>query len=162
MLVKDIMTENVIAANTWNTVKEAADTMLKFNIGGLPIIDEDRNLVGILTETDFIGSKVNVPHAMVSLTKLLGQTHYKADITEVFDRSKDYAIERVMTKKVYSLSPETTLSDANEVMVRNKISRLPVIKNNKLVGIITKRDILKKFARRMASEVNSSLELAPT
>jgi CBS domain-containing protein len=156
MLVKDIMTTNVIAANPWNTVEEAAQAMLEYNIGGLPIIDENRNLVGILTETDFIGTKVNVPHAMVSLTKLLGQTHYKADINDIFDKTRDFALERVMTKRVYSLSPEATLSEANEAMVRNRVSRLPIVKNNKLLGIITKRDIMKKFAKKFVQQEASN------
>ncbi|WP_127716900.1 CBS domain-containing protein [Halobacteriovorax sp. HLS] len=151
MQVKEIMTKNVIAAYPWSTVKEAAKIMLDNNIGGLPIIDEEQNIVGILTESDFIGRKVNVPHAMVSLTKLLGQTHYKADIESIFNKAKNFKVENVMNKKIFSLPPTASLSDANESMVRNKVSRLPIINNGKLVGIITKRDILRNFSGALLS-----------
>jgi CBS domain-containing protein len=162
MLVKDIMTKNVISSNPWLTVEDAALAMLENNIGGLPIIDEEKNLVGILTESDFIGKKVNVPHAMVSLTKLLGQTHYKADIEDVFSRAKGFKIDRVMTSRVFSLSPSATLTDANEAMVRNNVSRLPVVEDKKLVGIITKRDILKNFSYAITGHQAETSALAPS
>lgn len=162
MLVKDIMTKNVISSHPWLTVQDAAMTMLENDIGGLPIIDKDENLVGMLTESDFIGKKVNVPHAMVSLTKLLGQTHYKADIQEIFSRAKGFKIEKVMTSRVYSLSPDATLTDANEAMVRNRVSRLPIVKDNKLLGIITKRDILKNFSFALSGHQAETSALAPS
>ena len=162
MLVKDIMTKNVISSNPWLTVEDAALSMLDNNIGGLPIIDKERNLVGIITESDFIGKKINVPHAMVSLTKLLGQTHYKADIEEVFARAKGFKIDKVMTSRVHSLSPDASLTDANEAMIRNKVSRLPVVKDNKLMGIITKRDILKNFSYALTDHQAETSALTPS
>ncbi len=65
-----------------------------------------------------------------------------------------------MTRKVYSLSPDATLSEANEAMVRNKVSRVPIVKNNKLLGIVTKRDILKNFAKSIVPDLPTSFSSA--
>ncbi|OIQ20960.1 MAG: hypothetical protein BM556_03180 [Bacteriovorax sp. MedPE-SWde] len=154
MKISDVMTRKPVTAGPLCTVEEVAALLLEHNVGGVPIIDNDNNLIGILTESDFIGRRVNVPHAMVSLTKLLGETHYNADVLEVFDRAKSLSVEKVMTRKVITMSPDSSLTDANQAMVTNNVSRLPIVKNGKLVGIITKRDILKVFASSFSSSHN--------
>ena len=82
------MTKNVISCKQDQTVADAANLMIEKNLGGLPIVDNEGNLVGVITESDFIGKKVDVPHALVSLTQLLGQTHYKGTVEEIFEKAK--------------------------------------------------------------------------
>jgi len=146
MKINDIMTKGVISVKATESVAMAAKTMLDNDIGGLPVIDEQNNLVGMITESDFIGKKVDIPHAMVSMTQLLGQTHYNADILQVFDKCKNTSVQDVMSKKLYTLSSSATLTDANYLLLSNEISRIPIVDDNKLVGIVTKRDILKVFS----------------
>ena len=141
------MTKNVISCKQDQTVADAANLMIEKNLGGLPIVDNEGNLVGVITESDFIGKKVDVPHALVSLTQLLGQTHYKGTVEEIFEKAKGSKLADVMTSDPHTIEQDADLSVASSLMLKNNVSRLPVVQDGKLVGIITKRDILKSFAK---------------
>jgi len=156
MKVKDIMTEDVKFMKADETVAKAANIMLDNNIGGLPVLDDKRNVIGMITESDFIGRKVNIPHAMVSLTQLLGQVQYNVDLIDVFSKAKEISVTNVMSKKVLTISPEASLSDASRLLVDNEISRVPVVQAGSLVGIVTKRDILSCF-RAVQTETQQGL-----
>ncbi len=147
MLVKEVMTTNVISCKYNQTVSDAAHKMLENRVGGLPIVDEEDHLVGIITESDFVGKKVDVPHALVSLTKLLGETFHYTDIEEIFRKSKHKLLDNVMTKPPYSTTPNASITDVENIMIKKHIHRLPVVDNGKLVGIITRRDILRSFTK---------------
>jgi CBS domain-containing protein len=147
MGVSKFMTKDVISCNQNQTVADAAKVMIDKNIGGLPIVDDEGNLVGMITESDFVGKKVDVPHAMVSLTQLLGQTHYKGTVEEIFEKAKSSLLKDVMTTDPQTIDLPADLSVASSLMLKSNVSRLPVVDNGKLVGIITKRDILKSFAK---------------
>ncbi|WP_127717884.1 CBS domain-containing protein [Halobacteriovorax sp. HLS] len=147
MSVSKFMSKNVISLNQDQTVEEAAKIMIEKNIGGLPIVDSTGKLVGMITESDFIGQKVDVPHALVSLTRLLGQTHHKGSVEEIFEKAKSSKLSEVMSTNVDTISSSADLSEASSIMLAQNVSRLPVCDDGNLVGIITKRDILKSFSK---------------
>jgi len=118
MLVKEAMTKNVIVVNPDATIKDAAKIMTQQRVGSLLVI-EGNKLVGIITELDIIWKVV------------AGDLDPK--ITLVRD---------VMTKQVVSVKANQTLEDATEIMVENSIKKLPVLEDDKLVGIITATDLI--------------------
>lgn len=147
MIVSNFMTKDVTSCNENQTVKDAAEIMISKSIGGVPILDNDGNFVGMITESDFIGKKVDIPRSLVSLTEVLGQTHHKGDIDDIFEKAKCSILKDIMSKNPQTIKPETTISEASSLMLNNNISRLPVVEGGKLVGIFTKRDILKSFVK---------------
>jgi CBS domain-containing protein len=102
-------------------------------------------LVGIITESDFVGKKANIPHALASIKRLLGQNFYFDDIETLFAKAKKSPIEEVMTRHPKTVSPDFSLTDVVNMMIRHNLKRIPVIQDKKLVGIITRQDIMKAF-----------------
>jgi len=118
MLVKEAMTKNVIIINPDTTIKDAAKIMSEQRVGSLVVIENEK-LVGIITELDII---------------------WKVVASEL--DPKTTLVRDIMTKKVVTISADQTLEDATDIMVENKIKKLPVIEGNKIVGIITATDII--------------------
>lgn len=129
MLVKDVMNKNVVVAKSNTTIREAAKVMNKFRIGSLIVLKEEA-IAGIVTER-------NVLTAVAS-----GKD---TDST---------AIEEIMTKKVVTVDPDQTVEAAVDLMIQNKIKKLPVVEDNKLKGIITASDIVVVEPKLIASVAN--------
>ncbi len=117
MNVEDVMNRTVQTIEPDASVQAAADKMSKHHIGSLIVVKGNR-LVGIITERDIL-SKV-VAQARDSTT------------TRVAD---------VMTKKVIMVTPDTDIEDAAQIMLEKGIKKLPVVKGNQLIGIITATDV---------------------
>ncbi|MFH8109765.1 MAG: CBS domain-containing protein [Candidatus Aenigmatarchaeota archaeon] len=118
MLIKDVMNRNVIATKPEVSVREAAKIMTKYHIGSL-IILEDEKIAGIITEGDII-RKVIVEGKDLDETK----------------------VRDIMTEKVITITPDKTVEDAVKLMMEKRIKKLPVVDNEKLIGIITASDIM--------------------
>jgi CBS domain-containing protein len=117
MQVRDVMNKNVIVGKKELTVKEASEVMSKMHIGSL-IITEDQKILGILTSTDILKSIAS---------------EKKLDIT---------LVEEIMTKNVLTIDPEADVEAAVDIMMKNKIKKLPVVSEDKIVGIVTASDII--------------------
>ena len=99
------------------TVQDAKEMMAEFKIGGIPVVNASKNLIGIITNRDLR-----------------------------FEKDNDRLIDEVMTKEsLITASPETTMEEAESILQEHKIEKLPVVNSNGLlVGLITYRDITKK------------------
>lgn len=129
MLVKDVMNKNVVVAKSNATIREAAKVMNKFRIGSLIVLKEEA-IAGIVTERNV-------------LTAVAGGKN--TDST---------TIEEIMTKKVVTVDPDQTVEAAVDLMIQNKIKKLPVVEDNKLKGIITASDIVVVEPKLIASVAN--------
>jgi CBS domain-containing protein len=142
---KDIMTEKVITINKNASIEELSAILLENKISGVPVIDDDSNLVGIVTEADIIvqDTKLHFP----AYFKLFDGIIYLESLNKFKSSLKKHLatkIEDIMTKKLKTVTPDTGVSEIADMMLRQKINRLPVLdKNDKLVGIVTRADIVK-------------------
>jgi len=118
--VKDIMSKNVAYVNPKASVTEVAKLMQKHDIGAIPVCDQS-GVVGIVTDRDIVVR--NVAHG----------TNPQA-----------ITAQEVMTSNVRTVSPETEVDEASDIMANKQIRRLPVIENNKLVGILALGDIAEE------------------
>lgn len=145
MKAKDFMTKNVITCTEDQTVGEAAKVMVETEFGVLPIVNNENKLVGVVTETDFLGKEIIIPHALASIKQIFGQNFYFTDIESLYPEAKKKILSEVMSKNLKTVSPETTLSGVVDYMIAKDIRRLLVVENEILVGIITRKNILKAF-----------------
>src|SRR5262245_43271393 len=144
MKTADIMTRNVVAVQPETTVVQAADLMLAHRISGLPVVDRDGHVVGIVTEGDFLrrpetGTQRQRPRWVQFL---LGPGR----LAEEYVRSSSRKVDDVMTRSVHTIREATPLSDAVELMERHRIKRLPVLRDDKLVGIVSRANLLHALA----------------
>ncbi len=147
--VKNFMTKKVIAVKEHESIKKLFKLMDKHDILGAPVVDEKNQVIGIVTESDLIShfTTIKSPRGI----NLLGSIVYLDDINKFNENLKDHCAETVkdiMTDEVITISPDATLLDAINLMSKNSITRLPVIdKKNKLMGIITRSDIVHQIAK---------------
>lgn len=147
MEAKDFMTKSVITCNQNQTVEEAAKLMTEKLFSVMPVVDDQDNLVGILTQSDFVGKEVDVPHALASIKRLFGHQYYMQDIEPIYANAKQKKLSEVMTKDPITAKPETSLSAIVDMMATKKLKRVPVVENNKVVGMITRKDLIKAFVK---------------
>lgn len=145
MIVKDFMTTEVTTCDGEHTVQDAANLMSEKGFSILPIVDEENHLLGIVTESDFVGKEIEIPHAMASLKMLFGKVYHMEDIENVYKSAKDTKLKNIMSSKVKTISKESSLSSVIDTMVNNHLKRLPVVEGGKLIGIITRKDLLRSF-----------------
>ncbi len=146
MKVKDVMTKNIITVKPDTPVKDIADIFLKHNIGGVPVVDENGELTGIVTESDLIVKDIKIHFP--TYIQLLDAIIYLGGIKrfeEEFRKAIGATAEQVMTKNVYTVKPESDIEEAATLMFEKHISRIPVVEGKKVVGIISKRDIIKSI-----------------
>ncbi len=145
MKVNEFMTSNVITCYDDQTVEEAAKIMTEKDFSVMPIIDRDQKLVGILTESDFIGREAKIPHALASIKQLFGQIFYFNDIEPIYKKAKKRKLSEVMTRKPITVKSDSSLTNVINIMISKGLKRLPVVDSDELVGIVTRKDLLKAF-----------------
>jgi CBS domain-containing protein len=145
MKASDFMTKDVKTCTIDQTVQDAANLMLENDFSVVPIVDAQGKLLGVITESDFISREVKIPHAMASLKHLFGQNFNSTDVEDIYKKAKTLTLDQVMTKDVKTCTPDESLNSVVSKMSEKNIKRLPVIDNGKLVGIITRKNILKAF-----------------
>ena len=142
MQAKDIMTSpvNTIMPNT--TAEEAARIMIKDNISCLPVVDNAKGLVGIITHTDLIPQKKFLPLAD-HIYSILGSMVSANRIEEAAQQLGSRKVEEVMTSPVITVGEDTDFTEVTKLMVGKNINRLPVLREGSVIGIITRHDLLK-------------------
>ncbi|HLD57442.1 MAG TPA: CBS domain-containing protein [archaeon] len=117
MRVQDVMSKGAKTIESGSTVQDAAEAMDEFKIGALVVVDQSQKMLGMLTERDIV--------SLVSNGK---------------DARKE-KVETIMKKEVYFVRPKDDLEDAVDLMLKNKVTKLPVIEGSALVGMLTTTDI---------------------
>ena len=136
MKALDVMARTVISVDPDATVLQAARQMLQHRLSGLPVIDKGGNLVGILSEGDFLRRRETQTERKHSrwLEFLMGPGKLAAEYTH----SHGSKVAEVMTVDVCTVTEDTALEDVVELMERRRIKRVPVVRGKQVVGIITR------------------------
>jgi len=140
MKAKDVMTSAVISIEPEASVLEAARRMLQNHISGLPVVDKAGNLVGIVSEGDFLrrGETDTAPKCSGLLEILLGPGRAAGQYVHSHGRR----VSEVMSNYIHVVEDNTDLEDVVEMMERKRIKRVPVVRNDKMVGIITRSNLM--------------------
>jgi len=150
-LAKDIMTVPTISVSKNNNVKVALDLLAEHNISGLPIVDDEGKVAGIISGSDILlysQQKNVVPKTTTSFwVSPYTQSDDIAVIRDGFENLHRTAIEQVMTKKVFTVKGDTPVSDVAKLMISRNINRVPVVDDaGKLLGIISRADLVRFMA----------------
>lgn len=118
MKVRDLMTKDMVIANTNDTVFDVAKLMKHHNIGCVPVVADGEKVLGVVTDRDIV---LNIAKYNLDTSKTLAST--------------------IMSEKVYSVRPDADVEHALDLMKKQRIRRLPVIENEVLQGMISIGDI---------------------
>ena len=140
MQVREVMTRNVISVAANETILKAARIMSQNDISGLPVVDAGGNLVGMVTEGDFLRrSEVGTERRRPKwLEFLFGPGRLAAEYVHASGRK----VEDVMTRNPVTVAEEDSLSTVVELMECRRIKRLPVLRDGRIVGIVSRANLM--------------------
>jgi CBS domain-containing protein len=144
MNVKDVMTSPVLSVESNSPILQAIRIMLQRHISGLPVIDKEGRLVGIVTEGDFLrraetGTLRRRPRW---LEFLIGPGR----LADEYTRSHGCKVHEIMTADPITVTEQTPLEEVVRVMEKHRIKRLPVVRGQELVGIVSRANLLHALA----------------
>jgi acetoin utilization protein AcuB len=137
MLVGERMSKPVITIRPEMSMPEALDLMHKEHVRRLPVVNQSGEMVGIVTETNLLKAS---PSQATSLS-----------IYELNYLLSKLTIDRIMTRKVVTITEDTPLEEAARIMADNNFSGLPVMRDKELVGIITETDLFRVFLEMLGA-----------
>lgn len=148
MKVEEIMTKDLITVKPSDSVKDAAKIIVEKRIDGIPVVDDDNNLVGLITEGDLIMADVKM-HFPTYIHLLDGYIYLGSlkKFEQELKKAVGAKIKNVMTKDVITTTKDETVEDIATLMTEKGISKVPVLDGKKLIGIVTKKDIVKAISR---------------
>lgn len=153
MKVRDIMTRKVLSIEPSASIFQAVHSMLQNKISGLPVVNADGDLIGIVTEGDFLRRAETTTERKRPrwLTFLLGPGKLADEYVHTHARK----IADVMTPEPYTVTEDTALEDVVQLMEKHRIKRLPVVLGKKLIGIVSRTNLLHALAS-LAPQVRPS------
>lgn len=125
MLVRDLMTTDVVAVGPGASIRDAARLMYRYRVSGVPVVDMDDHVLGIITEGDFLAMEIERLETGAVPTK----------------------VREVMSKSVKTIPPEMDVTGAARFMQAQDVKRLVVATDGKMVGILSRFDIVAAFTR---------------
>lgn len=145
MQASDITTTNVITVRPEATVSEAVQLLVDHHVSGIPVVDDNGSVTGMLTEGDLLHRvEIGTDKPQRSLlgdffhsTRMLAGEYLKENAMKVGD---------IMSGDVVSISPTTELGDIAEVLERHRIKRVPVLDDGRLVGIVSRANLIRALA----------------
>ena len=143
---KDIMTKEVITVSQDTSIKDLAEILWKNRISGVPVLDEDGTVVSVVTESDLIDQtkKVHIPTMISLLDSVIFLESSKKTEQEIRKMSGNTAGD-ISSSEFITVTEETGLDEIATIMSEKNIHTLPVMEDDKLVGIIGKSDIIRSL-----------------
>jgi CBS domain-containing protein len=118
LTAQDIMTDSVLSIGPNDTIQEAIETLIRHKISGLPVVDENGQLVGIITEFALLATAYDIE---VRQEKIL----------------------KHMTRELFAVEPDDPIRKVADLCIMHRVRRIPVVKDGRLLGLISRRDVLK-------------------
>ncbi len=144
---KDIMTREIITVTPETEIIRAAKLMLDNHINGLPVVDDQNHLVGILCQSDLIAQQKELPLPSVftildAFFPLTSPKHLEEELKKI----AAITVSQAMTPDPVTVTPDTDLDEIAKLMVDKKYHTLPVVDNEEIVGVIGKEDVLRTLS----------------
>ncbi|MGW4489004.1 CBS domain-containing protein [Amycolatopsis sp. CA-161197] len=150
MRARDLMSAPVVTVTPWAPAKEAAEVLSENGFTALPVVDDDERLIGIVTEADLIRERVPAD---------VRSGHLDPDTRAA---AADVTVRDVMTTPVTAMSSGTDVADLCQALVDARIRAMPIADGSRLVGIVTRGDVVRVLAREdsaIAADVRHRLEI---
>lgn len=144
---KDIMTTEVITLTPDTQISQAAKLLLEKRVNGCPVVDASGKVVGILCQSDLVAQqkRLSLPSVFTLLDGILPFSSM-GDLDKEMGKIAAITVDHAMSEKPVTVGPEDTLEDVATLMVERGFHTLPVVKDNKLVGVIGLEDVLRTVA----------------
>ena len=141
---KDIMTRDVITVTTATTIEDLAHILIEHNISGAPVVNNEGDLIGIVTENDLINKnkRLHIPTVMRLFDAYI-MLESPAAIEKEIRSMAAVTVNDIYIKDIVTVTDEATLEEIATVMSEKKVHLIPVVDRGKIRGIIGKMDLIK-------------------
>lgn len=152
--VKQAMTHDPVTVRTGTSVKDVARIMIDKGIGGVPVVNEDGDLLGIVTESDLVehDTDVKFPSFVHFLDGYVFVPGSLARFDKKFKKAVAATAGEMMTEEIVAVDADDSVQEVATLMTEKKLKRFPVISEGRLVGIITMADIVRLMSRDIPVE----------
>ncbi|MCX3288904.1 CBS domain-containing protein [Streptomyces nigra] len=145
-IVGEVMTSEVVEARRETSFKDLARLLDRHRISGLPVVDHDDKVVGVVSETDLI--RRQAAQATRGRVRRFRKAALRRSTRHATTAARTTTAEELMSTPAITVHPEQRVADAARVMERHHVDRLPVVdEEDRLIGIVTRRDLLRVFLR---------------
>jgi len=154
MKVADIMTRDVVCVPPDASVRDAARLMLEHRISGVPVVDAERRVLGVVSEGDLLRR----PEIDTERPDRGWLSIFVSDETRAREliKSRGGVAREVMTQPAICVTPETSVEEAVRTMERHGVKRLPVLEQGKLAGLMTRADVVRAWLRQQKPPASES------
>ncbi|MCX5716852.1 MAG: CBS domain-containing protein [Nitrospirae bacterium] len=149
LTAKDIMTKNVTTVRAATTIEELARILMEHKISGAPVVDDNENLIGIVTENDLISrdKRLHIPTVMRLFDSFI-MLESPGRIEKELKKMTAIAVNDIYTKEVITVAEDTSVQDIATIISEKKVHLIPVVEGKKILGIIGKIDLIKGITGR--------------
>ena len=144
--VADVMTRDVITVTPETTLRELASILSEKHINGVPVVDDEGNVLGVVCESDLVNQNkpLHIPTVFVILDSVIPMEN-PWRLQKEFKRLAATTVGDIYSRPAVSISPDTDLSEVARIMSERRLYTLPVIEGGKLVGVVGKADIIRSL-----------------
>jgi CBS domain-containing protein len=148
LTARDIMTKEVVSVTTETTIRELAEIITANRIGSVPVLDAEGALLGIVTESDLIeqDKSFHIP-TVISLFDWVIYLESEKQFEKELKRMTAGTVADIFTREVLTVTPETPVSEIADIMSGRKIHAVPVVAEGKLVGIVSRIDLIRSMVK---------------
>ena len=146
---RDIMTKEILTVTPKTSVSELAELFTTHNINGVPVIDDEGKLLGVVTENDLIyqKKKVHIPTVINILDSVI-YLESPEKMKQEMQKITGVTVQDIYTSNVVTIGQETPIDEIATIMAEKNIHTLPVLDNDNLIGVIGKGDIIKTLINK--------------
>ncbi len=151
MKAQEVMTRGVITVTPATAVREVAALLAEKHISGVPVVAEDGHVVGIVSESDLLHrAEIGTEKPRKSWLRAFADPDRLA---REFAKTHGMQVDDVMSRHIVSVAEDTELQDVVNLLEKHNLKRLPVIKDGKLVGLITRGDIVRALSKKAMERI---------
>jgi CBS domain-containing protein len=144
MRAMDVMTTDVITVDPDTTVQALATLLAERGISGVPVVDSSGRLVGVVSEGDLLHrAEIGTAHRHRERRRSWWLDHFAAELAREYTKSHARTVKDVMTGDVITVTEETDLGDVAALLEAKRIKRVPVVREGKVVGIISRANLVR-------------------
>ncbi len=144
LTVRDIMHRDVVSASPDESLKDAANKFYRYKVSGMPVIDDEGRPIGIISERHLI--QAALPN-YESLIQNISLAHDSEPFDELLRKEDEIKVRDIMTTRIFTTTEDTPIVEVAAQMLFRNVRRVPVVHEEKMVGIILRRDIVSKVIR---------------
>lgn len=151
--VSNIMATDVVKAYPDTPVNQIARLMSDHQVSGLPVVDHDGQVLGVITELDMIlrNTRFKMP-AFITILDAVIYLERPSHVRKRLEHMLGTTAREIMSSPAFTVTPEATLEELAELMVERRMNPIPVVEANRLVGIVSRSDIIRLMAQDFAGD----------